>query len=257
MDKQTKKKTRKLIKIRKKHAGRDSKGRISVRHQGGEEKRFIRKIDWKRDKEGILARVESIEYDPNRTARLALLLYQDGERRFILCPEGLKVGDQVIAGEKTIVRTGNAMFMEHIPAGIPIHNLEIVPGKGAQMVKSAGVAAFVQSKEGDNVVVKLPSGEIRIFSKKAKAVIGQVGNVSWNTIKLKKAGDSRHRGVRPTVRGVAQHPGSHPHGGGEGKSPIGMKFPKTPWGKKALGKRTRKRRKYSDRLIIKRKVKKR
>lgn len=246
------KKAKKLIKIRKKKGGRDNQGRISVRHQGGEHKRFVRTIDWKRDKEGIAGRVESIDYDPNRQADLALILYKDGERRYILAPEGLKKGDLVIADDQAKISLGNALKLKDIPVGVAIHNLEIRPGKGGQVVRGAGGVALVQSKEGGFVVVKLPSGEVRRFAPDCKATIGQVGNAAWGKTKLKKAGDNRRRGIRPTVRGVAQHPGSHPHGGGEGRSPIGMKAPKTPWGKKTLGKKTRKKKKYSDRLIISR-----
>jgi len=245
-------KKRFLLRIRKKHGGRDSKGHVSVRHHGGEHKRYLRRIDWRRNKRDMEARVEAIEYDPNRTAAIALLLYPDGERRYILAPEGLKVGDKVISAEVAPIEPGNTLSLAGIPAGIPIHNLEIRPGKGGQLVRSAGTAAYIQSQEKDKVLVKMPSGEIRIFSPRAMATVGQIGNAGWNKVKLRKAGDSRHRGIRPTVRGVAQHPASHPHGGGEGRSGIGMKFPKTPWGKKALGKRTRQRHKYSERLIVKR-----
>jgi len=250
-----KKRIKKLIKIRKKKGGRDNRGRVSVRHQGGEHKRFVRKIDWKRSKKGIKGKVEAIEYDPNRQADLALILYPDGDRRYIIAPEGLKKGDLVVADEKTEIKVGNALQLKNIPVGVAIHSLEIRPGKGGQMVRGAGNSAFVQGQEGGYVIIKLPSGEIRRFALDCLATIGQVGNINWGTTKLKKAGDSRRRGIRPTVRGVAQHPGSHPHGGGEGRSPIGMKAPKTPWGKKALGKRTRKKKRYSDKLIVSRKKK--
>jgi len=248
-----KKKTARLLVIKKRRGGRDSRGRVSVRHQGGGHKRFIRKIDWARSKVGIVGKVEAIEYDPNRTANIALILYPDGERRFILAPEGLEVGHEVISGDKAPIKLGNAVKLKNIPVGVPIHNLEIVPGKGGQVVRSAGGMALIQSQEGSKAIIKMPSGEVKIFAAEAKATIGQVGNSALSSRKLKKAGDKRRRGIRPTVRGVAQHPGSHPHGGGEGRSGIGMKAPKTPWGKKALGKRTRKRKKYSDKLIIKRK----
>ncbi|MFH1602001.1 MAG: 50S ribosomal protein L2 [Candidatus Shapirobacteria bacterium] len=244
---------KKLTKIRKKTGGRDAQGRISVRHRGGEHKRYMRVIDWKRNKIGIAGKVEAIEYDPNRQADLALIIYPDGERRYILAPDGLKVGDKIISAEKKAeAKIGNALKLKDIPLGLPVHNLEIKPGKGGQMVRGAGGAAFVQAREKDHIVVKLPSGEIRKFSSDVRATIGQVGQVGWSSTKLKKAGDKRRRGIRPTVRGVAQHPDSHPHGGGEGRSPIGMKSPKTPWGKRALGKRTRKKVKYSNRLILKR-----
>ncbi len=246
---------RQLWKIRKKHGGRDHRGHVAVRHHGGEQKRYLRQIDWKRDKREMVARVEAIEYDPNRTAAIALLLYPDGERRYILAPAGLKVGDKVMSSEKAAIKPGNALPLAKIPAGVPIHNLEIRPGKGGQLVRSAGAAAFIQSQEEKRVLVKMPSGEIRSFLPQVWATVGQLSNLAWNKVKLRKAGQRRHRGIRPTVRGVAQHPASHPHGGGEGRSGIGMKSPKTPWGKKALGKRTRRRRKYSDHLIIKRRKK--
>jgi len=252
----SKKRVKKLVKIRKKKGGRDASGQISVRHQGGEHKRFIRIIDWARSKKEIKGLVEAIEYDPNRQANLALVLYPDGERRYIIAPGGLSKGDQIVSAKKAEIKAGNAMELKNIPVGVPIHNLEIRPGKGGQMVRGAGNAALIVSKEEDRwIVVKLPSGEVRRFKGNCLATIGQVSNADWGTIKLKKAGDKRRRGVRPTVRGVAQHPKSHPHGGGEGRSPIGMKAPKTPWGKKALGKRTRKKKKYSDKLIISRRKK--
>lgn len=243
---------RRLLKVRKKKAGRDNTGKISVRHRGGEHKRFLRKIDWKRDKKDIVGKIESIEYDPNRNADVAVVLYPDGERRLILAPEGLEVGDKVVSGEKVPVKPGNAMPLKNIPVGVPIHNIEIVPGKGGQLVRGAGTSALIKSKEKEGVVVRMPSGELRLFKPDCLATIGQVGNAEFRSIKLKKAGDSRHRGIRPTVRGVAQHPGAHPHGGGEGRSSIGMPSPKTPWGKKTMGKRTRRKRKYSDKLIVSR-----
>ncbi len=251
----SKKNVRHLLTIRKKHGGRDSRGHISVRHHGGEQKRYLRRIDWRRDKREMAARVEAIEYDPNRTADIALLVYPDGERRYILAPETLKVGDEVVAADDAPIEPGNNLPLAKIPAGIPIHNLEIRPGKGGQLIRSAGAAAYIQSQEKGRVIVKMPSGELRLFSPKTRATIGQVSNSGWNKVKLRKAGEKRHRGIRPTVRGVAQHPGSHPHGGGEGRSGIGMKSPKTPWGKKTLGKRTRHRHKYSDKLIIRRRGK--
>ena len=247
-----KNKAQALLRIRKKHGGRDNKGHVAVRHRGGEHKRYLRKIDWRRNKKGIEAKVEAVEYDPNRTADIALLLYKDGERRYIIAPKGLKPGDKVIAAEKAAIEPGNNLLLSNIPAGVAIHNLEIRPGKGGQLVRSAGAAAYIQSQEKNKVLVKMPSGELRMFSSQATATVGQISNVAWNKVKLGKAGSNRHRGVRPTVRGVAQHPGSHPHGGGEGRSGVGMKYPKTPWGKKALGKRTRRQHKYSERLIIKR-----
>jgi len=243
---------KKLRKIRVQKAGRDRTGKISVRHQGGGEKRFIRKIDFKRDKRNIEARVAAIEYDPNRGADIALLNYIDGEKRYILVPLGLKVGDKVLSGEKVEAKTGNSLPLAKIPVGERIHNLELTAGRGGQVVRGAGTSATVLAKEKDYVQIKLPSKEIRRIRKECYATIGQVGNVERKTRKLGKAGKKRHLGIRPTVRGVVQHPGSHPHGGGEGRSGIGMPSPKSPWGKKTLGKRTRKRKKYSDKYIVKR-----
>lgn len=234
----------------KKRSGRNSSGRITVRHRGGGQKRILRLIDWKRNKRDIPARVERIEYDPNRSAHLALLLYSDGERRYILAPVGLKVGDQVLAGEKAPVKPGNALPIAKIPAATPIHNLELRLGKGGQLVRGAGTAAMIQSKEGRFVKIKLPSGELRRFDARLQATVGQVGNEAHKTRKLGKAGRRRWLGWRPAVRGVAMNPRNHPHGGGEGRSGIGMKGPKTPWGKRTLGKKTRKKKKYSDKYII-------
>jgi large subunit ribosomal protein L2 len=246
------KKVKQLVRIKKKKSGRGFGGRVSVRHQGGEQKRFMRKIDWARSKMDIEGKVEKIEYDPNRTANLALILYPDGERRYILAPEKLSVGDKVVSKSKAAVKPGNAMKLKNIPAGVAIHNLEIFPGKGGQMVRSAGSMVLVQSIEKNGVVVKMPSGEVRLFSPDCMATIGQVSNSDWSSHQFSKAGQKRLRGIRPTVRGVAQNPSSHPHGGGEGRSGIGMKAPKTPWGKRTLGVRTRKKKKYSVKLIIKR-----
>lgn len=246
------KRYKKLTKIRKKTGGRDNKGQISTRHRGGAHKRFIRKIDWKRDKRGISGKVEAIEYDPNRNANIALVLYPDGERRYILAPVGLEIGDKVVASKNAEIEPGNALPLANIPLGVGFHNIEIKPGKGGQMVRGAGTKALILSKEGKYAHVKLPSGEVRKFLLDCWATIGQVGNEEHIYQQIKKAGSKRHRGVRPSVRGVAQHPGSHPHGGGEGRSPIGMPSPKSPWGKKTLGKKTRKKQKYSDELIVKR-----
>jgi len=242
----------KLKTIKKKKSGRDNRGRISVRHRGGEQKRFLRLIDWKRNKFDIEAKVKTIEYDPNRTADIALLVYKDGEKRYILSPEGLKVGDIVISSDNAPINPGNCLKLKDIPIGVSIHNLEYVPGKGGQIVRGAGTSALVQSIERDKTVIKLPSGEIRIFNSNCRATIGTVGNVQHFNKKLTKAGEKRLRGIRPTVRGVAQHPDSHPHGGGEGRSSVGMKYPKTPWGKHALGKKTRKKKKQSNKYILKR-----
>lgn len=240
-----------LIKILKKKGGRSS-GKVTVRHQGGREKRFMREIDFKREKFGIPARVVAFEYDPNRTANLALLSYKDGEKRYILAAEGLKLGDEIVSGPEAEIEIGNHLPLLKIPIGTPIHNLELLPGKGGQIIRSAGSSASILAKEGGFAVVKLPSGETRKIPLNCFATIGQVGGLSWKNIKLGKAGRKRHMGIRPTVRGVAQHPASHPHGGGEGRSGIGMPSPKSPWGKPTLGKRTRKRKKYSDKFIIKR-----
>jgi large subunit ribosomal protein L2 len=237
-----------LMTILPKKSGR-SNGRVTVRHQGGREKRFHRAIDFKREKDGIWAKVETIEYDPNRNSKIALVLYEDGERRYILAPEGLKIGQKIVSGELAPLEVGNTLPLAKIAVGTPIHNLEIMPGKGAQMVKGAGSVATLQGREEEWVLVKLPSAEIRRFSPLAKATVGQVGNVTHKARVLRKAGVKRHMGIRPTVRGVAQHPNSHPHGGGEGRSGVGMKAPKTPWGKAAVGK-TRAKKKYSDKLIV-------
>lgn len=243
-----------LFTIKKKQSGRDNKGHVSIRHRGGEHKRFLREIDWQRQKIDIKAKVLSIEYDPNRTADLALVCYIDGTKNYILATSTLKVGDVIIASPTAPVKDGNRLPLKNIPVGVPIHCLEFQTGAGAKMVKSAGSAAYVQSIDGNKAIIKLPSGEIRIFPADSWATIGQIGNQQHSSIKLVKAGDSRHRGIRPTVRGVAQNPHSHPHGGGEGRSSIGMN-PKTPWGKPAMGKRTRKRKKASNRLIVQRRKK--
>ncbi|MDP3998816.1 MAG: 50S ribosomal protein L2 [bacterium] len=241
-----------LKKILPKKSGRDSAGHVSVRHQGGRQKRFLRIIDWKRDKFGLPAQVVAIEYDPNRTADLALLQYPDGEKRYILHPEGLKVGDQVISGEKVELKVGNALLLGNIPVGTVVHNIELHPGRGAQLTRSAGASATVSAQEDNYTHLKMTSGEMRKILAKSLATIGQVGNINWENVTIGKAGRKRLMGIRPTVRGVAQNPRSHPHGGGEGRSGIGMPSPKSPWGKKTLGKRTRKKKKYSNKLILKR-----
>jgi len=243
---------KKLTRPTKSKAGR-SHGRVAVGHQGGGEKQRLRLIDWRRNKKGIEGEIEAIEYDPKRNADIARILYPDGQRRYILATTGMKVGGRVIAGPKAPLKEGNATALKRIPVGMPIHNLELKPGKGGQLVRSAGAAAYILAKDKKEVQVKLPSGEIRKISSLCYATIGQVGNQGFRFKKLKKAGQKRHRGIRPTVRGVAQHPASHHHGGGEGRSGIGMPSPKTPWGKKTLGKKTRKLKKYSDKDIIKRK----
>lgn len=241
-----------LTSILKKNSGRNARGIVTMRHQGGRHKRLYRVIDFRRDKRDIPGVVVSIEYDPNRTANIALINYPDGEKRYIIAPLNLKVGATVVAGASVPLEPGNALPLKKIPVGMPIHNIELTHGKGGQIVRGAGGAATIQSKEGDFVAVKLPSGEIRLIKALGFATIGQVSNVEKKNIKLGKAGRSRHMGIRPTVRGVAQNPRSHPHGGGEGRSGIGMPSPKSPWGKHTLGKKTRKGKKYSDKYIVKR-----
>lgn len=244
-------KVKSLRRINKYSAGRNSTGKITVRHQGGRVKRFLRIIDFKRSIKEIPARVASIEYDPNRTADIALLFFKDGQKAYILAPDGLKIDQVVMASPKAEIEPGNALPLRNIPIGTPIHNLELIPSKGGQLVRSAGNAAFIQAKEDNIIDVKLPSGEVRQFKPDCYATVGQVSNTEHRNRKLGKAGTKRHMGIRPTVRGVAQNPRSHPHGGGEGRSGIGMKSPKSPWGKRTLGKRTRKRSKYSNKVIIK------
>jgi large subunit ribosomal protein L2 len=244
---------RQLRDILPKKSGRDNVGHVSVRHQGGRQKRYYRAIDWKRDKFDVPAQVMSIEYDPNRSTQIALLNYADGDKRYILAPEGLTIGQKIIASVNADVRLGNCLPLSSMPIGTIVHNIEIKPGRGAQMIRSAGTSAVVLAKEGALVHIKLPSGEVRVFKEECKATVGQLGNVEWRNRVIGKAGRSRLMGIRPTVRGVAQNPRSHPHGGGEGRSGIGMKSPKSPWGKPTLGNRTRKRTKYSDRFILERK----
>jgi len=246
---------KRLISLNPKSSGRNSSGKITVRHQGGREKRFLRHIDWKRSSD-VSARVDSIQYDPNRTADIALLVYANGNKDYILAPHSLKVGDTVVSSTTAEIKIGNCLPLRNIPVGIEIHNLEITPGKGAQMVRSAGNSALIQSKEGNIVTVKLPSGEIRLFKADCRATIGNLSNPHHKEEQIGKAGTARHMGRRPTVRGVAQDPRSHPHGGGEGRSGVGMKSPKSPWGKRTMGKRTRNRKSYSNKLIIKRRTSK-
>jgi len=245
---------RSLIVSRNKHGGRNSYGRITVRHQGGGNRRHIRIVDFKRNKHDMPARVAAIEYDPNRTARLALLYYTDGEKRYILAPVDLKVGDTVISGPKAEVRPGNCLPISNIPVGTLVHNLEVLEGRGGQMVRAAGSAAQLLAKEGDYAQVRMPSGEVRLVRQTCYATVGQVGNLDHSNIKLGKAGRKRHLGVRPTVRGTAMSPRDHPHGGGEGRQPIGMPGPKTPWGKPAGGYKTR-RNKKTDQYIVRRRGK--
>ena len=241
---------KKLKKILPKKSGRNYSGKVVVRHQGGRVKRFLRNIDFKRDKKEVWARVEQIEYDPNRKADVALVIYEDGERRYILAPDKLKEGQKIISSENAPLEPGNTLPVSKIPTGTQVHNLEIRKGKGGQLVRGAGGAAVIQGREEKYVLVKLPSGEIRRFDPNCSATIGQVSNPEARTERIGKAGRKRRMGIRPTVRGTAQHPGSHPHGGGEGRSGVGMKYPKTPYGKPAVGK-TRRKKKYSDSLIVK------
>jgi large subunit ribosomal protein L2 len=231
-------------------------GRITVRHQGGGHQRFLRIIDFKRDKLSVPARVAAIEYDPNRTARLALLHYVDGEKRYILAPVGLRVGDTVVSGPKAEIRPGNSLPISSIPVGTMIHNIEVKQGKGGQLVRSAGTSAQLLAKEGEYAQVRMPSGEVRLILQTCYATIGQVGNLEHSNIKLGKAGRKIHMGIRPTVRGTAMSPRDHPHGGGEGRQPVGMPGPKSPWGKPTRGYKTR-RNKLTDKFIVKRRSKKR
>ena len=240
-----------LLKPLKRKAGRSNQGRITVRHRGGGAKRMYRIIDFKRDKLGVRGEVTAIEYDPNRSARIALVSYEDGEKRYILAPIGLKVGDRIMAGGDAEIKVGNALALRAIPTGTAVHNIELHRGKGGQLVRSAGASAQLMAKEGDYALVRMPSGEIRRIHIECFATIGQIGNVDHRHIKLGKAGRKRHLGWRPTVRGSAMTPRDHPHGGGEGRSPIGLTGPKTPWGKPAMGYRTR-RNKVTSSMIVKR-----
>lgn len=242
-----------LLTIKKKTSGRDAYGHVSTRHRGGEEKRYLRKIDWFRKEYDIPAKVVAIEYDPNRTADIALLSYQNGSKSYILATSNMKIGDIVVSGQNVDIKEGNCLPIKNIPIGLPVHALRFQVGKAAQLVKSAGSVAYIQSVDGDKAIIKLPSGEIRIFNANTYATIGQISNTDHSNQKLTKAGQSRHRGIRPGVRGVAQNPHSHPHGGGEGRSSIGMN-PKTKWGKPAF-RRTRKTKKASNKLIIQRRKK--
>jgi large subunit ribosomal protein L2 len=243
---------KKLTWSKKQRAGRGASGRITVRHQGGGHKRRVRDVDFKRDKTGISGKVSSIEYDPNRGADVALIVYRDGEKRYILAADGMKIDDEIIASPEAELERGNRLPLEKIPIGMQIYNLELRPGKGGQVVRGAGTSISIMIKEENFAQVKFPSGEIRKIPLKCWATIGQVSNPEHKQRKLGKAGAKRWLGIRPSVRGVAQHPGSHPHGGGEGRSGIGMPSPKSPWGKKTLGKKTRKKKKYSDKWIVKR-----
>ena len=236
----------------KKNSGRNVHGKITVRHRGGGNRRKYRIIDFKRNKDGIPAKVATIEYDPNRTANIALLNYADGEKRYILAPVGIKVGDTLLSGPEADIKPGNALALKNMPVGTVVHNIELKAGKGAQLVRSAGVSAQLMAKEGKYALLRLPSGEMRYVSIECKATIGQVGNVEHANETIGKAGRKRHMGIRPTVRGSVMNPNDHPHGGGEGKSPVGRPGPVTPWGKPALGYKTRKNNKSSDKLIVRR-----
>ena len=243
---------RSLLAKKDKHAGRNSYGRITGRHRGGGNRRKYRIIDFKRNKDGMPATVIGVEYDPNRSANIALIQYEDGEKAYIIAPIGLTDGDVVVSGEGADIKPGNALFIKDIPVGTLIHNIELYPGKGAQLVRSAGNSAQLMAKEGDYAQVRLPSGEVRMIRLDCKATIGVVGNQQHENVSIGKAGRKRHMGWRPTVRGVVMNPNDHPHGGGEGKSPIGRPAPVTPWGKPALGLKTRKTKNRTDKFIVKR-----
>lgn len=246
---------RSLLVSLKKNSGRNAQGKITVRHRGGGNRRKYRIIDFKRNKDGVPAKVATIEYDPNRTANIALLHYADGEKRYILAPVGLTVGTTVLSGPTADIKPGNALALKDMPVGTVIHNIELKPGKGAQLVRSAGVSAQLMAKEGKKALLRLPSGEMRFVSIECKATIGQVGNIEHGNVVIGKAGRKRHMGIRPTVRGSVMNPCDHPHGGGEGRTSIGRPSPVTPWGKPALGYKTRKKNKASDKLIVSRRTK--
>jgi len=245
-----------LLVALKRSGGRNAHGKITVRHIGGGAKRKYRIIDFKRNKDGIPAKVSTIEYDPNRSAFIALVTYADGEKRYIIAPVGLKVGDVIVSGADSDIKVGNCLPIVNIPVGTTIHNIELQAGKGAQLVRSAGTSAQLMAKEGKYATLRLPSGEVRYVRIECRATIGTVSNLTHEIINIGKAGRKRHMGIRPTVRGSVMNPNDHPHGGGEGKSPVGHPGPLTPWGKPALGLKTRKNKKYSDKFIIKRKNKK-
>ncbi len=236
----------------KKNAGRNAQGKVTVRHHGGGSRRKYRIIDFKRNKDGIPATVKTIEYDPNRTANIALVCYADGEKRYILAPVGLKVGQTIMNGETAEVRVGNCMELKDMPVGTQIHNIEMYPGHGGQLVRAAGVSAQLMAKEGKYAIIRMPSGEMRMVPIICRASIGQVGNTEHNLVNIGKAGRKRHMGIRPTVRGSVMNPNDHPHGGGEGRAPVGRPGPCTPWGKPALGYKTRKKNKQSNKMIIRR-----
>jgi large subunit ribosomal protein L2 len=244
-----------LLAPKKKKSGRNSQGKITVRHRGGGAKKKYRIIDFKRDKDGIPGKVAAIEYDPNRSANIALINYVDGEKRYILAPNKLQIGDEIVSGTGVDIKVGNALPLKEIPTGTLLHNIELKPGKGGQLVRSAGNYAQLMAKEGKYVQVKLPSGEVRMFGQLCKATVGQVGNIDNENITVGKAGRKRHMGIRPTVRGSVMNPNDHPHGGGEGRAPIGRPSPVTPWGKPTMGYKTRKKRKKSNKFIVRKRKK--
>ena len=241
-----------LLATKRKSGGRNNYGKITVRHVGGGNRNKYRIIDFKRNKDGIPAKVSSIEYDPNRSAYIALLVYQDGEKRYILAPLGLNVGDEVVSGAEADIKVGNCLPLENIPVGTTVHNIEFQPKKGGAIARSAGIEAMIMAREGKYATLRMPSGEMRMIPVQCRATIGKVGNIDHELVSIGKAGRTRHLGVRPTVRGSVMNPVDHPHGGGEGKSPVGRARPETPWGKPALGFKTRNKKKASNRLIIKR-----
>ena len=243
---------RSLLEDQRHSGGRNNAGRITVRHIGGGNKRKYRIIDFKRNKDGVVATVKSIQYDPNRSANIALLVYADGEKRYILAPVGLKIGDKVTSGAGSDIKVGNCLQLKDIPVGTMVHNIEMKPGRGGQIARSAGISAQIMALEGKYATIKMPSGEMRLIPAECRATIGQVGNVEHEIIRIGKAGKTRHLGVRPTVRGSVMNPNDHPHGGGEGKSPVGHAGPETPWGKPALGYKTRKKKNPTSKFILKR-----
>ena len=243
---------RSLVEDMRKTGGRNNTGKITVRHIGGGNRRKYRIIDFKRNKDDIPAKVKSIQYDPNRSANIALLQYADGEKRYILAPVGLNVGDEVVSGAGADIKAGNCLPFENIPVGTMVHNIELKPGRGGQVARAAGISAQLMAKEGAYATLKMPSGEMRLVSIRCRATIGQVGNVEHEIVRVGKAGKTRHMGIKPTVRGSVMNPNDHPHGGGEGKSPVGRPGPVTPWGKPALGYKTRKKKNVNDKFILKR-----
>ncbi|BBN97417.1 50S ribosomal protein L2 [Sporolactobacillus terrae] len=245
-----------LLKSLPKKAGRNNQGRLTVRHQGGGHKRKYRIIDFKRTKDGVPGKVATIEYDPNRTANIALVHYADGEKRYILAPKGIKVGTEIMSGVEADIKVGNALPLKNIPVGTTIHNIELRPGKGGQLVRSAGTSAQILGKEGKYVLIRLVSGEVRMILETCRATIGQVGNLEHELVSVGKAGRSRWKGIRPTVRGSVMNPNDHPHGGGEGKAPVGRKSPMSPWGKPTMGYKTRKKKNTSEQFIIRHRKKK-